>query len=239
MHDLPPQVPDPAPPAISALALTLPVAMGYIPLGTVFGFLFVQAGAAWWLAVLASVFVFAGAAQYMMIPMMAAGTSVGAIALATLVVNLRHVFYGLSLLNSLPQGRLLRWYLVFGLTDETYSVVTTMPHEPGHRKMVWVAFLNQAWWVLGSLFGAVIGSQARVTLVGLDFALAALFCVLTVEQWRARKSSSALWVALVAYALAWAISAPHAMVIAMALSVACGVLMPSMGKAETGESRHD
>ena len=80
MHDLPPQVPDPAPPAISALALTLPVAMGYIPLGTVFGFLFVQAGAAWWLAVLASVFVFAGAAQYMMIPMMAAGTSVGAIA---------------------------------------------------------------------------------------------------------------------------------------------------------------
>lgn len=93
---------------LSALALTAPVAMGYIPLGTVFGFLFVQAGAAWWLAVLASLVVFAGAAQYLMIPMMAAGLSVGTIAVATLIVNLRHVFYGLSLLNRLPQGRLLR-----------------------------------------------------------------------------------------------------------------------------------
>ena len=87
--------------------------------------------------------------------------------------------------------------------------------------------------------GQILGPTYDYTHRLLDFALAALFCVLTVEQWRARKSSSALWVALVAYALAWAISAPHAMVIAMALSVACGVLMPSMGKAETGESRHE
>ena len=86
----------------SVLSLTTPVAMGYIPLGTVFGFLFVQAGAEWWLAVLSSIVVFAGAAQYMMIPMLVAGLPVGAIALATLIVNLRHVFYGLSLLNKFP-----------------------------------------------------------------------------------------------------------------------------------------
>ena len=110
----------------SVLALTTPVAMGYIPLGTVFGFLFVQAGAEWWLAVLSSVIVFAGAAQYMMIPMLVAGLPVGAIALATLIVNLRHVFYGLSLLNKFPPHGLLRWYMVFALTDETYSVLTTV-----------------------------------------------------------------------------------------------------------------
>src|SRR3546814_3615609 len=67
----------------------LPVAMGYIPLGMVFGFLFVQAGATAWLAILASILVYAGAAQYMMIPMMAAGLPISAIALSTLIINLR------------------------------------------------------------------------------------------------------------------------------------------------------
>ena len=204
---------------ISALALTAPVAMGYIPLGMVFGFLFVQAGAAWWLAVLASVFVFAGAAQYMMIPMIAAGTPVGSIALATLIVNLRHVFYGLSLLDKLPQGRLARWYLVFGLTDETYSVLTTLPDGTGKRKMVLVALLNQSWWVLGSLAGAVLGAQWSTPLQGLDFALVALFCVLTVEQWRVKKSASPFWIALASYSFALMISERHALVIAIALCV--------------------
>jgi hypothetical protein len=113
------------------LSLTTPVAMGYIPLGMVFGFLFVQAGGAAWLAVLSSIVVYAGAAQYMMVPMLAAGLPVGAIALATAVVNLRHVFYGLSLLDRLPERRGLRWILAFCLTDETYSVLTALPQHPG------------------------------------------------------------------------------------------------------------
>jgi 4-azaleucine resistance transporter AzlC len=204
---------------LSVLSLTAPVAMGYIPLGMVFGFLFVQAGAAWWLAVLASLLVYAGAAQYMMIPMLAAGMSVGAIALATLIVNLRHVFYGLSLLHRLPQKRLLRWYMIFALTDETYSVLTTMPAATSDRQMALLALLNQSWWVLGTLIGAVLGAQARITLAGLDFVLAALFAVLTVEQWRTKKSAAPLWVALLAYAVAYALAAKHALVISIALSI--------------------
>lgn len=204
---------------ISALALTTPVAMGYIPLGTVFGFLFVQAGGAWWLAISASLLVYAGAAQYMMIPLLAAGMSVPGIALATLIINSRHVFYGLSLLNRLPGSGWRRWYMVFGLTDETYSVITTLPPATSARDMLLVTVLNQCWWVLGTALGAVIGAQANVTLAGLDFALVALFCVLTVEQWRTRKSATPLWVALLAFAIAWPVSARHAMVISIALSV--------------------
>lgn len=117
------------------LSLTLPVAMGYVPLGIVFGFLFVQAGGAWWLAVASSVLVFAGAAQYMMIPMLVAQLPVATIALATLVVNLRHVFYGLSLLQRFPASGPLRWYMVFALTDETYSVLTTLP--PKRLRALW------------------------------------------------------------------------------------------------------
>lgn len=208
--------------------------MGYIPLGTVFGFLFVQAGGAWWLAICSSLLVYAGAAQYMMIPLLAAGMSIPSIALATLIINSRHVFYGLSLLNRLPRSRWQRCYVIFGLTDETYSVITTLPDGTDERNMLWVTLLNQGWWVLGTAFGALIGAQAKVTLVGLDFALVALFCVLTVEQWRTRKSSAPLWIALFAFAIAWPLSARHAMVISIALSVLAVVFLELQRKRASG-----
>lgn len=214
----------------SVLTLTAPVAMGYIPLGMVFGFLFVQAGAAWWLAILTSVFVFAGAAQYMMVPMVAAGLPLGTIALATLIVNSRHIFYGLSLLDRFPPSGLLRWYMVFALTDETYSLLTTTPKTTSHRQMALIALLNHSWWILGSAMGAIIGAQTQINLVGLDFVLAALFAVLTVEQWRTKKSAMPLWVALVAYAIAYFVAAKHALVIAIALSIVAGVFWQPKAK---------
>lgn len=232
MSDTPPP-PIAAP--LSVLTLTSPVAMGYIPLGTVFGFLFVQAGGEGWLAVLASVLIYAGAAQYMMIPMLAAGLPLTAIALATFIVNLRHVFYGLSLLDKLPQGKWLRSYCVFGLTDETYSVLTTLPPHTSARQMAMVTWLNQCWWVLGTAMGAWLGAQAQIALVGLDFALASLFAVLAVEQWRSRQSSAPLWVALVAYALAWWLVPQHALVIAIALSMAVGAVLVRRAAVQSPE----
>lgn len=212
---------------LSALALTTPVAMGYIPLGAVFGFLFVQAGIDWWLAILASIVVFAGAAQYMMIPMIAGGLSIGTIALATLIVNLRHVFYGLSLLQRMPQGRLQRWYVIFGLTDETYSLLTTLPPDSDRRQMVWLALLNHGWWVLGSAIGALVGARAQLALAGLDFALVALFAVLAVEQWRTRTSSAPLLAGVLAYGVAWALAAQHALLLSIAICVAVGAFWQS------------
>ncbi|MBV5299521.1 MAG: AzlC family ABC transporter permease [Rhodoferax sp.] len=232
MPTTPASSPPDSPPPISVLALSVPVAMGYVPLGTVFGFLFVQAGAPWWLALLASLVVFAGAAQFMMIPMLAAGLPVASIALATLVVNLRHVFYGLSLLHKLPAKALARWYLVFSLTDETYSVLTTLPPGTSTRQMVTVALLNQGWWVLGTLIGAVIGAQAQITLIGLDFALAALFAVLAVEQWRSAGSSAPLWLALLSYAAALVMLPRQALPVAIGISVAAGLVWPKIAPKE-------
>jgi 4-azaleucine resistance transporter AzlC len=228
----PSNTPAPTTPAISVLSLSVPVAMGYVPLGMVFGFLFAHAGAPWWLALAASVFVYAGAAQFMMVPMMAAGLPVASIALATLVVNLRHMFYGLSLLHKLPSQPWARWYLVFALTDETYSVLTTLPQGTRAGQMVTVALLNQGWWVLGTLLGAVIGAQAQITLVGLDFALAALFAVLAVEQWRSAQSSAPLWVAVLSYMAAQIVAPQHALLLAIALSVLAGLGWP---KSDTNE----
>lgn len=225
--------PSPAPSApISVLSLSIPVAMGYIPMGMVFGFLFVQVGAPWWLAGLASLLVYAGAAQFMMVPMLAAGLPIASLALATAVVNLRHIFYGLSLLDKLPIQPAARWYMVYALTDETYSVLTSLPPGTPARRMVLLALLNHGWWVLGSLLGALIGSQAQIPWQGLDFVLAALFAVLAVEQWRQAHSSAPLWAALLSYLIALALLPEQALLIAIGLCVCAGLAWPQRPKRE-------
>lgn len=216
--------------AFKTFQLSIPVAVGYVPLGMVFGFLFVQAGASWWLALLVSLVVYAGAMQFAMIPMLVAGLPVASIALAALVINFRHLFYGLSILNDQPQNRWARIYLMFALTDETYSLITSVKPRPKPKQMVILAAVNQAWWLLGTLLGAALGAQLPVSLSGLDFALAALFAVLTVEQWRVNRSITPLAVAAGSYLLMLWWMPNHALVIAIGLCViAALVLKPRHG----------
>ena len=215
---------NPPPNPMSPWSLTAPVAMGYVPLGLVFGFLFVQAGGTWWLALAAGLMVYAGAAQYMMIPMLAAGLPVAAIALATLVINLRHVFYGLALLDRYPARGPLRWYMMFALTDETYSLFTTLPAGTSPRTLGLLAAMNQGWWVLGCTAGALIGTTATLPLQGLDFALVSLFAVLAVEQWRQRSSALPLWAALGSYALSQALLPTHSLDLAIVLCLGVAFL---------------
>jgi len=222
-------VPPPASPARASWqllwSLSLPVAMGYVPLGAVFGFLLVQAGAAWWLAPLASLFVFAGAAQFMVVPMLAAGLPLLPIAVATLVINLRHVFYGLSLLHRLPSAWWARAYLVWALTDENYSVITALPARASTGEVVGVAALNHFWWILGTVIGALAGAQITTAWAGIDFALAALFAVLAIEQWRAARTMVPMLVAGVAYAVALVVLPAQALVVSIALTVVVGLVL--------------
>ena len=206
--------------------------MGYVPLGMVFGFLFVQAGGQWYLALAASLLVYAGASQFAMIPMLAAGLPVASLAVAALVINLRHAFYGLSLLDSQPRHRLKRLYLIFALTDETYSLVTTLSPRPSPEQMALLAAVNQAWWVFGTLLGAWLGEQLPVSLVGLEFALAALFAVLTVEQWRATRMWLPLVVAPVSYGLTAWWWPEQALLLAMAVCLLASLLWA--GRANRG-----
>ena len=224
-------------PELSNLTLSIPVAMGYVPLGAVFGFLFMQAGADWWMPMLASLWVYAGAAQFMMIPLVSAGASLGALALATLVINFRHVFYGLSLLERRPQGWLSRCYQVFSLTDETYAVVTTLPERTAPQRLVTISGINQAWWVLGTAIGVTVGASAKLSFAGLDFALTALFAVLLVEQLRAHRRWSSVWSALLVYApMRWLLP-EHALMMAMAVMVVLGAWWPTAATETPQEGR--
>lgn len=224
-------------PALIIARLTAPVAMGYIPLGAVFGFLFVQAGGSAWLALAGSVLIYAGAAQFMMIPMLAAGLPAGAILLATLVINMRHVFYGLSLLQHMPASRIQRWYSIFALTDETYSVLTALPEQTRTRHMALISALNHSWWLLGTALGVFLGAAAQIGLDGLDFVLAALFAVLAIEQWRARRDAVPVWIALLAYTVALSTFPGQALAMAIALSLLATALRPAKPKQEAVHGR--
>lgn len=208
----------------SLLSLSLPVAMGYVPLGAVFGFLLVQAGAAWWIGPLMSVAVYAGAAQFMAVPLLAAGVPLVPIAIATLVINLRHMFYGLSLLQRVPANRWARGYLIWTLTDETFSLITALPQSTRSGQVVGIAALNQFWWLLGTVIGTVVGARVTTAWSGIDFALAALFAVLMVEQWRAARTLLPIAVAAVAYFVASWIVPSQALVVAIVLCVIAGVV---------------
>ncbi|HYD30861.1 MAG TPA: AzlC family ABC transporter permease [Azospirillaceae bacterium] len=188
-----------------AFRLSIPILMGYVPIGMAFGVLWVQQGLEPSGAPLLAVIVYAGASQFMAAAMLAAGQSPVEIALATLVLNARHAIYGLAFLERFPKWSVAKGYFAFALTDETYALLAASPpsDDPGRdRAILWrVAFLNQTYWVAGCAIGAVAGSLMPGGVSGLDFALTALFIVLLLEQVRAAEKARA---ALVATAVALA-----------------------------------
>lgn len=202
-----------------ALELSVPVALGYVPLGAVFGFVFVQAGADWWMPVLASLLVYAGAAQFMMVPLLASGASLGTLAVAALAINFRHVFYGLTLLQRQPKGRLARAYQSFSLTDETYAIVSTLPPTTSPHQLLAVGALNHLWWNLGTALGVTAGITLHINVAGLDFALTALFTVLLVEQLRRHRRYNMLLLGGAVYAAVRWLWPAHALLAGMSLTL--------------------
>ncbi|MCX7027694.1 MAG: AzlC family ABC transporter permease [Spirochaetes bacterium] len=171
-------------PALEAFKASIPVLLGYITIGFGFGLLAVNAGYPAWFALAMSVFVFAGAAQYIGIGLFAAGASIPEIAIITLVANIRHAVYGLSLIELFAAHPRIRPYLVFALTDETYALISSVNNEK--RKdgtfLLLVSAFDQLYWVAGTALGALAGSLIPYRVEGLSFALTAMFIVLGVEQ---------------------------------------------------------
>ncbi len=175
---------------LDAFRYSIPVLLGYIPIGIAFGLLLSDAGYPSWLALVMSIVVYAGAAQYIAVALFAAGAGIIEIALITLIVNARHLAYGFSFLKRLDATGRYKPYLVFSLTDETFALFSALPDEfwkkPGKERgrfLYMVSAMNQSYWVIGSIIGALVGSLIPLKLVGLDFALTALFFVLVVEQY--------------------------------------------------------
>ena len=168
-----------------AFKQSVPIMAGYIVLGMGFGVLLESKGYGVLWAIAMSVFIYAGSMQYVAINLITGGASLIATALMTLMVNARHLFYGISMLDKYKNTGKYKPYLIFALTDETYSLVCSgkIPAEVDRNKYYFlVSLFDQVYWVIGSVIGSVVGSVLNFNTAGIDFSMTALFLVVFVEQ---------------------------------------------------------
>lgn len=170
-----------------ALADTVPVMMGYLFLGFGFGVVLAQKGFGLPWALAMSLFLYAGSMQYVAVGLLGSGTGLLTVALTTFLVNARHLLYGLTMVEPYRNVK-KKPYLIFGLTDETYSLVSAAPRDGDYgRYCFWTTLLDHLYWLAGTAVGSVAGSRLPINYDGIEFVLTALFLTIFVEQWLTAK----------------------------------------------------
>ncbi|MBQ3504528.1 MAG: AzlC family ABC transporter permease [Oscillospiraceae bacterium] len=181
---------------------------GYVFLGFGFGILLHRNGyGVLWSAAM-SLFIYAGSMQYMTVSLLSGGAGLLTAALTTLVVNARHLFYGISMVDAYKGAGRKKPYLIFALTDETYSLVSRTQPQDGlsrHGYCFLVSLFDQIYWVAGSVLGSVVGSLLPINYEGIEFVLTALFVTIFTEQWLSTKNHAPAITGLAVTALCLAI----------------------------------
>ena len=221
----------------TALLSTLPVLTGYVVLGFGFGIILNANGYSIALAVAMSTFIYAGSMQYAAIGLLTGGASLLTTALTTLMVNARHLFYGISMLDKYRNTGKRKPYLIFALTEETYSLVCTdhpgIPESQREDYWFFVSLFDHLYWIAGSALGAVAGFILPINSEGLDFALTALFVTVFTEQWLTSKDHRPAITGVAVSAVCLAVFGPDAFLIPAMVCIAAILCIP--GK----ETRHD
>ena len=171
---------------------TVPVLTGYLFLGAGFGILLSEKtgyNIGW--AFFMALFMFAGSGQYLAVSLMADKASLIGAAIATFLVNARHIFYGISLLDAYKGSGKRKFYMIFGLTDETYSLVTQNQPPEGmsrHQYCFLVTLFDHIYWIIGCSLGNIATKLLPISFEGVEFVLTALFVTMFVEQWLSHKN---------------------------------------------------
>ena len=174
----------------AAFPHTIPIFTGFIFIGIAYGMLMSSKGYGPLWSALISLFVYAGSSQYMAIAFLTSAFNPIATFFMTLIINARYLFYGISMLDKFKDTGKFKPYLIYGLCDETFSIVySTNPPKGVNRNyfMLFITILNQAYWVLGSALGGILGSFITFNTKGLDFVLTALFVIIFIDQWKSQE----------------------------------------------------
>lgn len=218
---------------------TIPVMLGYIFLGTAFGLLLENAGYHFVWALLSSVAIYAGSMQFVLVSLLTGGAGLVHTALMTLFINGRHIFYGLSFVEKYKKMGKAFPYMVFSLTDETYSVLcgTKVPEGMEESRIFfWISLLDQCYWVLGSVIGALAGRYITFDSTGIDFSMTALFIVIAVEQWQEQKSHFPALLGAVCGVLWLVVLGPDRFIL-LALCSCVAILLLARGYLEPAKTR--
>ena len=175
----------------AAFPVTVPVLMGYLAIGIAFGLMLQEIGYNFIWAFFMSLTIYAGSGQYLGVTLLGAAASLGTVAVMTLLINFRHLVYGLSMLEKFRGMGPRKLYMIFSLTDETYALLSSARAPVGvdPRNFYFaIALLDQSYWILGSVIGAVAGALIPFSTEGVDFAMTALFVVICEDQWKAART---------------------------------------------------
>ena len=196
---------------------------GYLFMGAAFGILLQSQGYNFLWAALMSLTIYAGAGQFVAVGLLTAPFAPVSAVLITLLVNARHVFYGFSMLDRFKEAGRARPYLIFGLTDETFSLLCSVTPPPGINRggfYLAVTFLDHLYWITGCVTGGLLGSRLSFNVQGIDFVMTALFVAIFVEQWRSAQNRLPGLIGLTGSAVCLVIFGPgHFMLPAMAVLV--------------------
>lgn len=169
-----------------AFSQSVPVMLGYIFLGIAFGLMLQDAGYGFWWAFVSSVFIYAGSMQFVLVTLLTGGVSLIYAAMMTLFINGRHLFYGLSFIEKFRNMGKYYPYMVFSLTDETFSVLCNLqvPEGLNEKKVSFlISLMDHCYWITGSVLGTIIGKVISFDTTGIDFSMTALFVVIVLNQW--------------------------------------------------------
>ena len=208
----------------AAFPATIPVMTGFLCLGIAYGVLMQSKGYGPEWSVLMSAIAFGGSMQFVAITLLTTAFDPIQAFLLSVMVNARHMFYGLSLLDKYKGLGKVRPFLIYVLCDETFSLVSTLePPEGVTRKdfYFWISLLDYLYWITGTALGGLAGNLITFDTTGLDFALTALFVVLFLEQWRKPENRPAGVIGILCAAVSLAVFRADNMVIpAMVLVLA-------------------
>ena len=174
--------------------LSIPIFMGYFPLGVAFGILAKSMGVSAFIAIALSTLAYGGAAQFMMLSLFSAGTGLVEVFIVSYLVNLRHTFYGLALLKEYKDLK-FRLFNIATLTDETFAIFKALKiADAAERSYVFTRLNLLSWlyWAAGTAVGCLAGELIRVDMSGLEFSLTALFIVIVMEMFKNDKNYKVL-----------------------------------------------
>ena len=175
----------------AAFPHTTPIMAGFLFLGMTYGIYMNVSGFSFWYPMFMSMTIFAGSMEFVTVNLLLGAFHPMQALWMTLMINARHLFYGISMLDKYKGTGIKKLYLIFGMCDESFSInyMADIPEDVDKGWfMTWVTALNQFYWVLGATLGGIFGSFIQFNTEGLEFVMTALFVVIFLEQWLKEKN---------------------------------------------------
>ncbi len=170
--------------AKAAFVASIPVMTGYLVMGIAFGILLADKGYGWWWAAIMGLTIYGGSMQFVAVNLLSGGATLISTAIVSLLVQARHLFYGVSMLERYRGMGKIKPYLIFGMTDETYALACNGAPEGVDARLYYflITLFDQIYWITGDAIGGMLGAAIKFDTTGMDFAMTALFIVIFTDQ---------------------------------------------------------